>query len=310
MSGAPGTSNTFGGIDFTLAPTQSILLSDLKTLSTDFYALNGGTGAGSPRFVVCLTATCSDFITGYLGPPPSFIEGPSTSFENDGNLVSMSNPDPRWANGNGCTTFPHSPPGCYAPYSAVFAFEETTHANKAKVYDIFVVIDSGFFFASATGPGTQTVLFKNIHINNQVFFNRVSCPEAGEDTDSKQENHEELCEQKANHGEQEDVKTESEDQWTEQNQHGADLSGEDLNTADFKGYDFSNANLQGADLSGSDLTAVNLAGADLSCSNLSNANLSGAKLIGAILQGADLTGANLAGVDLTGVITIGGIVCP
>src|SRR2546428_351322 len=67
LSGSSGTSITFGGIDFTLPDTQSIPLSALATLSTDFYALNGGTGGGSPRFVVCLTATCSDFITGYLG---------------------------------------------------------------------------------------------------------------------------------------------------------------------------------------------------------------------------------------------------
>ena len=108
LSGSTGTSITFGGIDFTLPVTQSIALSAFTTLSTDFHALNGGTGGGSPRFVVCLTAACSaatDFITGYSGPPPSFIEGPSTSFENDGNLVSMSNPDPRWADGDGCKTF-------------------------------------------------------------------------------------------------------------------------------------------------------------------------------------------------------------
>src|SRR4029077_9393729 len=70
---------TYGGINFNLPDTQSILLSTLTILSTDFYALNGGTGGGSPRFVICLTpvAVCGSntpppnaFITGYLGPSP------------------------------------------------------------------------------------------------------------------------------------------------------------------------------------------------------------------------------------------------
>jgi uncharacterized protein YjbI with pentapeptide repeats len=139
----------------------------------------------------------------------------------------------------------------------------------------------------------------------------LPCPNPGDDNDAKQQNHEELCEQKAGHGEQNDGPTQTENQATEQtqNQHGADLSGEDLNTANYHGYDFSGANLQGADLSASDLTGANLAGADLSCANLSGANLIGANLLGAIIEGANLTGANLLGVDLSGVITVGPLVC-
>src|SRR5947207_9317508 len=58
---------TYGGINFNLPDTQSIPLSTLATLSTDFYALNGGTGGGSPRFVICLTPVA---ICGSNSPPP------------------------------------------------------------------------------------------------------------------------------------------------------------------------------------------------------------------------------------------------
>jgi uncharacterized protein YjbI with pentapeptide repeats len=112
------------------------------------------------------------------------------------------------------------------------------------VYELYVLIDSGWFTFPATTEGTQTVLFKNIHINNQVFFNHLSCPQEGDDEDAKQQQHEELCEQKGDHGEHEDVQTESENQQTEQSQQNSDLSGEDLNNANFNGYDFSNSNLQ------------------------------------------------------------------
>ena len=304
VSGAPGTSFTYGGIDFKLPDTQSILLSDLKTLSTDYYALNGGVGGGSPRFIVCLSAACNgptDFITGYLGPPPSFVEPTSTSFENNGNLVSMTSTDARWTIGNS---------GAYQPYSTVFATEETAYAGNAHVYDISVVIDSGWFFPTGSPPYTQTVLFKDIVINSQVFFNHVSCPQQGEDKDSKQEQHEELCEEKVNQGEQEFDQGEQENEQGEQNVHSANLSGEDLNNADLKGYDLTNANLSGADLSGTDLTFANLQGANLSGANLNGANLSGANLLGADLSGADLTATNLQGANLIGAITSGCIGCP
>jgi hypothetical protein len=304
VSGASGTSFTYGGIDFKLSDTQSILLSDLKTLSTDYYALHGGVGGGSPRFIVCLSAACNgptDFITGYLGPPPSFVEPTSTSFENNGNLVNMTSTDARWAIGNS---------GAYQTYSTVFATEELAYGGNAHVYDISVVIDSGWFFPASSPTYTQTVLFKDMVINNQVFFNHVSCPQQGEDKDNKQEQHEELCEEKGNQGEQENDQGEQDNEQGEQDVHNANLSGENLNNADLKGYDFSNADLSGADLSGTDLTAANLQGANLSGAILNGTNLQGANLIGANLSGTDLTGANLTDANLIGAITIGCIGCP
>src|SRR6267143_2030383 len=296
--------STYGGIDFKLPDTQSIPLSSLATLSLDYFALKGGVGGGSPRFEICLTPACTsatDFLTVNFGPPPSFTEPPSSSFENTGNFVSMTSTDTRW----------QYPAYAYPvlTYMAAYTAAEAAHGGNARVYELYVLIDSGWFFPASNPPFTQTVFFKNIHINNQVFFNHVACPQQGDDNDSKQENHEELCEQKAGHGEQDDSQSEVESQQANQNQQGSDLSGADLNTASFNGFNFSGANLQGADLSGSDLTGVNFVGADLSCANLSNANLSGANLLGAIIEGANLTGANLLGVDLSGVITAGPLVC-
>jgi hypothetical protein len=140
----------------------------------------------------------------------------------------------------------------------------------------------------------------------------LPCPKAGDETDSKQQQHGELCEEKGSHGEQDDGPASTEDPQTEQaeqNQQGTDHSGEDLNNADYSGYNFSGANLKSADLSGSSLKAANLSGANLSCANLSSADLTGAVLAGAILSGANLAGANLQGVDLSGVINDGSLVC-
>jgi pentapeptide repeat protein len=168
-------------------------------------------------------------------------------------------------------------------------------------------------FTSATDIENGNVDFFFIGISGEQthydFEHIIACPRQGEDASQKQEQHEELCEQKGDHGEQEDNQAESEDQQTERSQQNSDLSNEDLNNANFNGYDFSNSNLQGADLSGSSLRNVNLSGADLSCADLENADLSGANLLGAIIRGADLTGANLQGVDLSGVISVGSLIC-
>ena len=131
----------------------------------------------------------------------------------------------------------------------------------------------------------------------------VACPHSGDNMNTKQQQHEELCEHKADHGENEDNQAESEDSQTEQSQQNSDLSNEDLSNADFSGFDFSNSNVRYADLSGSILQGVNLAGADLTCASFGGADLTGANLAGAILDGADLTGATLLGVDLTSTIT-------
>jgi len=114
------------------------------------------------------------------------------------------------------------------PYSMISAFEQSTHANNARVFEIFVVTDGGWFISfengGSTTQNTQTILFKNIRINNQVFFNHVSCPQAGEDTDSKQQQHEGLCEEKAGHDEQENGQIEQGTEQSEQNQQNTDDS--------------------------------------------------------------------------------------
>jgi hypothetical protein len=289
--------STYGGIAFTLPDSQSIKLSDLTKLATDYYIQNGNCGGGSPRFSISMYqgSTFVGNVFVYIGPFPNFNTCTTGSWQSTGNLVT--DPDPRWDSTQIHGTF-------YGTYSEAVTLAS---AQGLTVHEIDLVTDGGW---SQVG-GDQTVYFKNVMINNQVFFNHVACPDQNDDRDAKQQNHSELCEQKSGHGEQDDNPAQSEDPATEQsqNQNGADLSGEDLNTASYAGYDFTGANLQGADLSASDLTGANLAGADLSCANLSNANLTGANLLGAIVEGANLTGANLQGVDLSGVITVGDLVC-
>jgi len=147
------------------------------------------------------------------------------------------------------------------------------------------------FFLIGTSGATTHYDFEHI----------TTCPKDEGDS-AKQQQHEELCEEKADNGEHGNDAGEHENEQAEQNQHNSDASGEDLSGADYSGYDFSNSNLRGSDLSGSILSGVNLSGADLSCASLSGANLTGANLAGANLQGADLTGAVLEGANLTGVL--------
>ena len=162
------------------------------------------------------------------------------------------------------------------------------------------------------GATTGDAAVLNLGISNTVHntCGQVECPQ-DEGSDAKTAQHEELCEEKGNGGEQGNDVAEQENEQAEQSQQNSDLSNEDLSNADFTGFDFKNSNLKGADLSGSVLQGVNLAGADLTCASLGGADLTGANLAGAILDGADLTGATLLGVDLTSTITsIGFAGCP
>jgi hypothetical protein len=134
----------YGGIDFAV-PT-GLTLADLNTLSTDYKAVDGGCGLGSPRFGA---STASGTVYFYIGAPPNYDCPPSNVFVTTGNLAAPTNlVDASQIGGS-----------FYQPYADVQA-----NFGTLAVTDIFLVTDAGYAF-----DGNQTIVFDNTNVNNVTY---------------------------------------------------------------------------------------------------------------------------------------------
>jgi hypothetical protein len=143
------TANDFSGIAFTLPAGTTF--ADLKTLSTEFDPIAGGCGGGSPRFSITLAGGKNVFV--YFGPSPSFTGCTLNTWQSTGNLI-----------GNNDT-------GRYDTSQVQAGTQSNTYAGALalvgtqQVTEIDLVVDSGWFF----NPKVQTVLVRNVQINDQSF---------------------------------------------------------------------------------------------------------------------------------------------
>jgi hypothetical protein len=148
------TANDFSGIAFTLPAGTTF--ADLKTLSTEFDPIAGGCGGGSPRFSVKLAGGKNVFV--YFGPSPNFTGCTLNTWQSTGNLI-----------GNNDT-------GRYDTSQVQAGTQSNTYAGALalvgtqQVTEIDLVADSGWFF----NPKTQTVLVRNVQINDQTFVSPTS----------------------------------------------------------------------------------------------------------------------------------------
>ena len=143
------TANDFSGIQFTLPAGTTF--ADLKTLSTDFDPIAGGCGGGSPRFSIELAGGKNVFV--YLGPSPNFTGCALNTWQSTGNLI-----------GNNDT-------GRYDTSQVQAGTQSNTYSGalsligSQQVTKIDLVVDAGWFFS----PKVQTVLVRNVQINDQTF---------------------------------------------------------------------------------------------------------------------------------------------
>ncbi len=142
--------NDFSGIKLTL-PAGTTFAS-LTRLGTDFNPTVGGCGGGSPRFSIQLASGKNVFV--YLGPSPNFTGCTLNSWQSSGNLI-----------GNNDT-------GRYDTSQVQADTQSNTYAGalalvgSQQVTEIDLVVDAGWFF----NPKTQTVLARNVQVNDQTFF--------------------------------------------------------------------------------------------------------------------------------------------
>lgn len=153
------TANDSSGIKFVLPAGTTF--ADLKTLSTDFDPTAGspaagattpvGCGGGSPRFELVLASGQHVYI--YLGPSPNFNSCALNTWQSSGNLI-----------GNNDT-------GRYDTSKVQPGTQSSTYAaalsliGSQQVTEIDLVVDAGWAFT----PQVQTVLVRNIQINDQTF---------------------------------------------------------------------------------------------------------------------------------------------
>jgi hypothetical protein len=143
------TANDFSGITFTLPAGTTF--AQLTQLSTEFNPTIGGCGGGSPRFTLHLSSGKNVFV--YLGPSPNFTGCALDTWQSSGNLI-----------GNNDT-------GRYDTSQVQTGTQSNTYSGalsligSQQVTSIDLVVDSGWFF----NPKTQTVLVRNVRINDQTF---------------------------------------------------------------------------------------------------------------------------------------------
>jgi hypothetical protein len=144
------TTNDFSGIKLTLPAGTTF--ADLKTLSAEFNPTAGGCGGGSPRFSIQLASGKNVFV--YFGPSPNFTGCALNTWQSTGNLI-----------GNTDT-------GRYDTSQVQAGTQSNTYAGalalvgSQQVTEIDLVVDSGWFFT----PKMQTVLVRNVQVNDQTFF--------------------------------------------------------------------------------------------------------------------------------------------
>ena len=144
------TANDFSGIKLTV-PAGTTFAS-LTRLGTDFNPTVGGCGGGSPRFSIELAGGKNVFV--YLGPSPNFTGCTLNTWQSSGNLI-----------GNNDT-------GRYDTSQVQAGTQSNTYAGalaligSQQVTAIDLVVDAGWFF----NPQTQTVLVRNVQVNDQTFF--------------------------------------------------------------------------------------------------------------------------------------------
>ena len=150
--------NDFSGISFTLPAGTTF--ADLTHLATEFNPTVGGCGGGSPRFTLHLSSGKNVFV--YLGPAPNFTGCTLNTWQSSGNLI-----------GNNDT-------GRYDTSQVQSGTQSNTYSGalalvgSQQVTSIDLVADSGWFF----NPKTQTVLVRNVQINDQTFFAPSTTPKA------------------------------------------------------------------------------------------------------------------------------------
>jgi len=144
------TANNYSGI--AIAVPAGTTFSSLATLSAEFNPTVGGCGGGSPRFSVALAGGKNVFV--YFGPTPSFTGCALNTWQSTGNLI-----------GNTDTArFDTSQvPG--GSVSGTYA-SALTLVGSQQVTEIDLVVDSGWFFT----PNVQTVLVRNVKVNDQTFY--------------------------------------------------------------------------------------------------------------------------------------------
>ena len=142
----------------------SIRLGDLQTLSADFNPTDDGCAAGSPRYTLILDdGTVVHAAFGEFPTATGGTEGTCTlnTWQNTGNLLTQFG-GCRWhSNTDACLT----------------SAELQALANRT-ITQIYLVTDKSW--SSTSGPGfadnEQTILVRNLVINNQTFFAPVSTP--------------------------------------------------------------------------------------------------------------------------------------
>jgi hypothetical protein len=156
------TANDASGITFTL-PAGTTFAS-LTTLSTDFNPTAGsppsgavtpvGCGGGSPRFSLTLASNPTEHVFVYLGPSPSFNSCTLNTWQSSGNLI-----------GNNDT-------GRYDTSQVQAGTQSNTYAGalaligSQPISQIDLVVDGGWAFT----PKLQTVLVRNVQVNDQTFY--------------------------------------------------------------------------------------------------------------------------------------------
>lgn len=144
------TANDFSGIKFTVPAGTTF--AELTTLSTEFNPTVGGCGGGSPRFSIQLAGGKNVFV--YFGPSPNFTGCTLNTWQSTGNLI-----------GNNDT-------GRYDTSQVQSGTQSNTYAGalalvgSQQVTEIDLVVDAGWFF----NPKVQTVLVRNVQINDQTFY--------------------------------------------------------------------------------------------------------------------------------------------
>jgi len=139
----------YGGIAY--YPNNNLTFANIKSLSTDYFALNGIAG-GSPRFQITVIDTDGQEVNiqVYIGTPPNFIQGPSDAWQSTGNLINSTD-----------EIFDVSQ--LVGGYTIVTYQDAVKAFGNLQVVGIELVVDGGWFPAF---DGVQSVAFDNVTINN------------------------------------------------------------------------------------------------------------------------------------------------
>ena len=144
------TANDFSGINIPVS--SGTTFAQLQTLSAEYNVTDDGCGGGSPRFQITLAS--GKVVHVAIGPSPSFTGCQQNTWLSTGNLIG-NNDACRYdlsqvQAGTQCST--------YAQALALIGTQQ--------IRSIQLVVDAGWFFADKE----QTVLVRNVRVNNQRFF--------------------------------------------------------------------------------------------------------------------------------------------